>query len=253
MIKSQVIEMMTIPFTVSLAASNEDVLNETFALIMKPIRQRLAQVEQNYSAFRADSLVCRFQNGEDQLLIENPEFQHIYAATKEAQLQTEGYFDPMFNGKYDPTGYVKGWAIEMIFKAYLRPLLVDPRIDGVCLNGGGDLQVASRSDRDFTWHIGIENPQDLQNLVGAYAITNGAVASSGISKRGHHIKVYGEADLLQASIIDQNLIVADVWATAGIAAGWDHFKELIKAHQLSGMAVTKSKIIEFDCGVMTNA
>ena len=131
MIKSQVIKMMTIPFTISIAASTDDVLNETFALIMKPIRQRLAQVEQNYSAFRADSLVTRFQNGEDQLLIENSEFQQIYAATKEAQLQTEGYFDPMFSGKFDPTGYVKGWAITRIFNESLRPLLADPRIDGV--------------------------------------------------------------------------------------------------------------------------
>lgn len=253
MIKSQVIKMMTIPFTVSIAASTDDVLNETFALIMKPIRQRLAQVEQNYSDFRADSLVTRFQNGEDQLLIENSEFQQIYAATKEAQLQTEGYFDPMFSGKFDPTGYVKGWAITRIFNESLRPLLADPRIDGVCLNGGGDLQVASRSDRDFTWHIGIENPQDLQKFIGAYAIANGAVASSGVSKRGHHIKVFGEADLLQVSIIDPDLVMADVWATAGIAAGWDRFKELIKDHRLSGMAVTKSKIIEFDRGVMTNA
>lgn len=252
-IKSKVIAMMTIPFTVSLAATDEVVIIEAFEIVINPIRQRLAQIEKAYSAFRDDSLVRRYQNGDDQVLIANLEFQQIFAATTEAQRQTAGYFDPRFNGQYDPTGYVKGWAIETIFKNYLVPLLDDPRITAVCLNGGGDLQVASRSDRDFSWQIGVEDPQNLQVLIGAYALANGAMATSGTSKRGQHIKVAGAQDLLQVTIIDRDLTQADIWATAGIAAGWDNFQPLIKQHCLSGMAVTKSQVIEFDRGVMTDA
>lgn len=99
----------------------------------------------------------------------------------------------------------------------------------------------------------MEDPQNLQVLVGAYALANGAMATSGTSKRGQHIKVAGAQDLLQVTIIDRDLTQADIWATAGIAAGWDNFKPLIKQHRLSGMAVTKSQVIEFDRGVMNDA
>ncbi|GAF41302.1 thiamin biosynthesis lipoprotein ApbE [Agrilactobacillus composti DSM 18527 = JCM 14202] len=186
-------------------------------------------------------------------MVTEPEFQQLYAATQQAQKVTGSFFDPFFDGAYNPTGYVKGWAIAQIFKQYLQPLLADPQVMAVGVNGGGDLQLASKDPAQFTWHVGVEQPADLQQLLASYALANGAMATSSTSKRGQHIQRGTDADLTQVTVIAAEITTADVWATALMAAPFADVKALILQHQLSGVLVYHGQRYDFDKGVLANA
>ena len=151
-----------------------------------------------------------------------------------AQGITEGYFDPHFDGKFNPTGLVKGWAIEKIFDKELLPLLNQPEIVGVSLNGGGDIKTAVTNQNGFVWNVGIENPTNSNSIIGQYALTNNGIATSGISKRSEHIK-RNPSSLKQATVISDSLTEADVWATAIMAAGTQQGFDLIRKNELSGV------------------
>lgn len=250
-IKANVVEAMTVPFTISVAATDEGLAYEYLGSVTPLIEADLKRVDARFSPFKDDSLVSRFQRGEDSLLALDREFQQVYGAVSVAKDQTEGLFNPYYGGKYDPTGYVKGWSIQTAFEKHLTPLLEDSRVVGVCLNGGGDMQFASQ--HDFTWNIGIEDPRDLQSYLAAYQLTNGAVATSGYSKRGHHIQAVKEDDLLQVTVVDDQLSFADVWATAGMAAGQAEFDALIAKYRLSGLYLTQTgQLVVFNRGAINN-
>lgn len=232
-IKSETFEKMAIPFTVSIAAEDTFLACRHLQKVVPQLKKELSRIENDYSPFIETSLVSRYQKGEKTVLFDNDEFQEIFAATIMAKDLTVGAFNPYFSDQYDPTGYTKGWAIEKVFGQVLHPLLGDKEISGVCLNGGGDLQFESQNH--FFWNIGIENPLSLQEIISSYHLENGAVATSGRSKRGRHIKIMGKADLEQVTIYSNSLAYSDIWATAGMAAGGTLFNRLISKFKLTGI------------------
>ncbi len=84
--------------------------------------------------------------------------------------------------RFDPSGVVKGWALERA-TAHLR-LLDDTDF---CLSGCGDL-VALVTDPDRPeWQVGIENPAAPDTLLARVQMREGAVATSSPAHRGTHI------------------------------------------------------------------
>lgn len=237
------LQEMTIPFTISLAVTDRAAGAPLLTQAAEQVSTALARINRLYSPFRETSLVRRFQAGDQGLLLTEPEFQEIYAATLAAAHYTQGDFDPFFNGAFDPTGYVKGWAVEQITTAFLTPLLANPRVIAVSLNGGGDLQAATRPDSAFTWHIGIEDPANPQRIIAAYELANGAVATSAENKRGHHIHHTGPGDLAQVTVLADHLADADVWATAGMAGGEARWQTHLAANQLTGLYITADRVL----------
>ena len=49
--------------------------------------------------------------------------------------ETRGYFSSMYAGRLDPSGLVKGWAVQRA-----SDLLVAAGSRRHCVNGGGDMQ-----------------------------------------------------------------------------------------------------------------
>ncbi len=252
-VKAQVLAAMNLPFTISIASIDPQVSQQYLTTSTPLIQGLLQRIEQTYSPFIKTSQVSRYRQGETAILISEPEFQQLYGATQQAQEITDGFFDPFFDGAYNPTGYVKGWAIAQIFNQYLKPLLADPQVIAVGVNGGGDLQLASKDPAQFTWQLGVEQPADLQQLLARYALANGAMATSGTSKRGQHIQRPANADLTQVTVIAAEITTADVWATALMAAPFADAKCLILQHQLSGVLVYHGQRYHFDKGVLADA
>lgn len=251
---NQVINQMNIPFTVKLATKNPDpVVYQQLNVVADQINQCLHQIDLDFSPFRPDSLVSRFQRGDQQPLLESTDFQSIYAQTILAEQMTDSIFTPYFDGQYDPTGLVKGWAVETTFDKIMKPLLQDPRIEGVSLNGGGDIKFATKANTDFRWGIGIEDPNDLQKIVATYHLQNGAIATSGDSKRGEHIVRKYQNDIKQVTVLSNSLVDADIWATVGIAAGEPEFTELVKKYSLTGTLIDENhKFLNFSEGMIAN-
>ncbi|HEL9629179.1 TPA: FAD:protein FMN transferase [Streptococcus suis] len=232
---------MTLPFTISLAVTQASQLEDELESLSLEILAELERLEEKFSAFRPSSLVCRFQDGDRSVLLDQ-EFQEVFALAEMAHQETEGAFDPYYRGMYDPTGLVKGWVIEKIFQNKLHPYLQHPDVEAVCLNGGGDMQFATKEASSFVWKIGIENPENLQEIIAVFTAKNGAIATSGYSKRGQHIQA--KNDLQQITFMDNSLTMADVWATAGLSIPENALNEAIARQQLSGLYI-KSQQLQF--------
>ena len=186
-----------------------------------------------FSIWKPDSPVSRIRDGRDRLTDAHPRIRHVAALCELAGYRTGGAFsawlpDPVGTPRFDPTGAVKGWAVEQAFtglRERLRPLGAHDTL--VC--AGGDLVVAcSRTDTP-DWVVAIEDPRDRSRTLRALHLRSGAVATSGTGARGKHIvdPESGEAatGLLSATIIGPELTWADVYATAAfvrgpLAVGW---------------------------------
>lgn len=248
---SRVIQSMTLPFTITLASSDSDYANTLIEKVVPSIQTELDRIEADYSTFKSDSLVSRFNQGDSSILLNNSQFYEIYSFLERAKLETDGYFDAYYAGYYDPTGYVKGWAIEHVFTLFLKPLLGHEQIVGVCLNGGGDMQFASQLYSDHLWTIGIEHPLNLQKIVAIYKLSDGAIATSGFSKRGHHT-TQEDQTVLQTTIFSEHLGTADIWATVGLASNKKTFTSLITQQQLTGLIIYPEIVTIFSRGEMIN-
>lgn len=119
-------------------------------------------------------------------------------------------------GGYDPTGIVKGWAVEKAADM----LRVVPRIS-FCLNAGGDMVIGTGRDMAHlapAWRIGIESPSLPGTVAAVRSLATGGVATSGAAARGGHIRDPATGAALDregsATVVGPSLTWADVWATA---------------------------------------
>ncbi len=236
---TNVINKMNVPFTIRIAVKKQTAeVKNIFNKIIQDTKLWLETIDTEFSPFKSDSLVTKFRNGNKEIILQSDRFGEVYSLSSLAKDETEGFFNPFFDGGYNPTGLVKGWAIEKIFNQKLLLLLRQAEIVGVSLNGGGDIQTAVDPKSDFQWFVGIENPQKAETIIGQYALKNSGIATSGLSKRGEHIKRVNSS-IQQVTVVADSLTEADVWATAGMAAGTDKFLQLIAKNQLSGILVDK--------------
>ena len=92
---------------------------------------------------------------------------------------TGGGFHPYDRqGRFDPTGYVKGWAVERAVG-----ILTDAGITDAFFGVGGDIQMVGRADTGRPWRVAVTDPADERRIVAVVeAPADGrpfAVATSG--------------------------------------------------------------------------
>lgn len=244
----QTVQAMTMPFTVSLAVTDKEAGQELLSQLAPSILADLQAIEVKFSTFKEDSLVSRYRLGDEAVMLD-PQFQEIYVRSLAAREETGGAFAPFYDGNYNPTGLVKGWAIEQVFVQHLKPVLALSYVEAVGLNGAGDMQLATVPSSDFSWKVGIERADNPQELVTRLQLKDGAVASSGYSKKGRHVT--GELSTLeQVTIVANSLTQADIWATALLALPEEIAVTRIIKQKLSGLYQTADKTIYFQHGVI---
>jgi FAD:protein FMN transferase len=86
------------------------------------------------------------------------------------------------DGKMDPSGIVKGWAIgkaaEMISAAGAENFFVE---------AGGDIQARGRSSDGSIWRVGIRSPFESKDIIKVLELSDAGIATSGAYVRGAHI------------------------------------------------------------------
>ena len=125
---------------------------------------------------------------------------------------------------------------------YIKPLIDNNIIEAGAINGAGDMQVGTSLDSDFSWEIGIENPEDREKIIARYSIKNGAVATSGINKKGQHIKSENDIEHIQVTVIGRYLSDVDVMATVCIVSNKKVWSEFVENNKLTGILLTKEGI-----------
>ena len=185
----------------------------------------LRRADRVFSMYDSASDVQRIARGELRMADADPWVAEVEAACDGAEFETRGLFSAYLGGVFDPTGYVKGWATERAAREHLLPLLKVPGLQAVGLDVGGDLQVFTAEESDWTWIIGIVDPADRTQVIATVPVRNGAVATSGTAERGAHIvdprTGAAATGIRSATVIAESLTRADVWATAIVAAGAD--------------------------------
>ena len=193
-------------------------------------------VDATFSPYLSGSEVSRLARGEISVTDCAPEVAEVLAACESVTEASDGYFSARYADRLDPSGYVKGWAIERA-----AAMLAAVGSDSHCVNGGGDVQcVGPRSAAAMAavnepvgetidpppgepWRIGIADPARPGSLIRVVTGYGFAVATSGIAERGPHIidpHTGRPADeFLSVTVVGPSLALADAYATAAVAMG----------------------------------
>jgi thiamine biosynthesis lipoprotein len=175
-----------------------------------------------FSTYREDSQLSRLARGELTAGECDPEVGEVLELAAEAERASDGWFSTTYEGRLDPTGIVKGWAVERAART-----LAAAGATGVSVNGGGDVQLLGVPGAGRPWRVGIADPLrpgGLAAVITAAGTTELAVATSGTAERGAHIVDPrtgrpAVTDLLAVTVVAPRLTWADCWATAAFAMG----------------------------------
>jgi thiamine biosynthesis lipoprotein len=199
----------------------------------------LRDIDRVFSTYREDSDIRLIERGELALLDADPRVADVEAACRAAAVETHGLFSATWQGSFDPTGYVKGWSVENAARRHLAPLLEHEAAVGI--NAGGDLQLFTASDSDWRWNVGIADPRRPGQVIATLEVRNGAVATSGPAERGSHIidpRTGGPArGVMSATVVDDGLERADLWATTAVVAGFDERSWVARSGTRTGIVV----------------
>jgi len=187
----------------------------------------LREVDEVFSTWKAGSQVSRLARGELDLADCALQVRDVVRLCAQARRLTDGWFDadaaPDGAGgrRFDPTGLVKGWAVQRTCAALAEAL---PE-HGVLVNAGGDIAAWCAQQDAEPWRLGIEDPSDRTRILATVELRSGGLATSGTAARGAHIyrpATGSPADgLASVSVIGPSLMWADVYATAAFARGAD--------------------------------
>jgi thiamine biosynthesis lipoprotein len=178
----------------------------------------LHEVDARFSTYRDDSEVCRLRRGEITAADCSPGLRHVLSACTDLWRDTDGYFDAYALGPLDPSGYVKGWSVEVASERLLAAGCANHYI-----NAGGDIRTRGHQAGGAPWKVGIRHPAKADKLAWVLALTDGAVATSGTYERGGHVinprTGMPSKGLRSVTVVGPTLALADAYATAALAMG----------------------------------
>jgi len=219
-------EVMGTAFTVDAVFSDrseEDGLHDVVTAC-----QMLHEVDRVFSTWRSDTPVSRLRRGE--LTEEDlpPEVVSVLASCTHAHELSGGWFDPWAApGGVDPTGYVKGWAGQLVLDA-----LRSEGAAAALVNAAGDVAGFGGPEPGRPWLLGLTDPFAPTELLGAVPVADNALAVSGTYERGEHIYGQGgapaDAGVVSAAVLGPDLGLADALATALVAGGQEALDHLVE-------------------------
>ena len=193
---------------------------------MEKVIEFCRDVDRDFSTYKIDSWVSRVRRGE--IAIDDcPEnIREVWEFCGQAKYLSDGAFDPwaVVDG-FDPSGLVKGWAADIC-----ADMLVAAGAQHVQVNAAGDLALRGgwfdpTDSQVKPWKIGVVNPDNRQEVLKIFEITDGAIATSGTYERGAHINDPFTGMIAigakSATIVGDKGWLCDALATAVMVAGTD--------------------------------
>ena len=184
---------------------------------------QLHDIDARFSPYKPDSEISRLMRGELREDEASLDVRHVLAACDHLAIVTGGAFDARRHrpdGRLDPSGFVKGWAIEE------AAWLIDSAGGrNYWINAGGDIVARGMAAPGRPWRVGIRHPDRPDRVAAVLAVTDRAVATSGAYERGEHIKDgrtgIAPAGLRSVTVVGPGLAFTDAYATALYAMGLD--------------------------------
>ncbi len=219
----------------------------TVAQAIEAVFDSFRAVDERFSPYRADSETSRIDRGDLAEAEASPQMREVLALSEQTRRETDGYFSVRFNGRFDPSGLVKGWAIERAAR-----LLDDDGFISFCVEAGGDMEVRGANDEGVPWVIGIRSPFEPSKLIRRLRLTNRGIATSGTYIRGEHIwnpRTREPAnEIASLTVIGPDVFEADRFATAAFAMGREGIAFLASRPGCEGYMVEKSGVATMTLG-----
>ncbi|THG30018.1 FAD:protein FMN transferase [Naasia lichenicola] len=201
------------------------------------LRAIFRATQARYSLFDVDSELSLIARGALDLTDSSDAMRETYLRALEWRTATAGLFSPHRpDGILDLNGIVKADAIEQA-GAHLDAV----GCDRWTINVGGDILVRGADD---PWVIGIADPTDAQGLISSVSLRppRRAVATSGSAQRGDHIWLGGDpgpARFVQVTVVADDIVTADVLATAIVAGGREALDDIADRWPIDVLAVDR--------------
>lgn len=226
------------------------------------------RVDELFSTWRDDSEITRLDHGLLRLADVSADVHEVLELADWMRAETWGAFeinvasDPRVVwregfGPIDPSGIVKGWALDRATE-----VLHDAGAVNFAINAGGDVLVAGEHEPGEPWLVGIQHPLERNAVADVVLVTDAGVATSGRFERGDHVidpRTGSPATkLVAATVVHPELAVADAYATALVALGPDSDRWLFERPDVAAMTidadgiVTRSVAFDRQCAVPTS-
>ncbi|HUD45002.1 MAG TPA: FAD:protein FMN transferase [Patescibacteria group bacterium] len=237
----------------------------------KKVYEYFTYIDNKFSTYKKNSEISQINERRIKKSEYSPDMRNIFALSQKTKEETDGYFDILHNGKYDPSGLVKGWAIWNA-----AALLKKMRINNFYIDAGGDIQVAGKNKENKLWKVGIRNPFNRFENVKIVYLDNLGIATSGTAVRGNHIynpkkeECHPRHDrgsfrkdsrfrgndreggndnaIVSLTVIGLNVYEADRFATAAFAMGQTGIKFIEKLEGFEGYLIDKNGIATYTSG-----
>lgn len=207
--ETRMIMGMPVTLMVHDRALSDEQIKKVFAIF--------TDIDKKYSPYKESSEVSRLAKIPPLKRHYSHELAGILKLAEETKRSTKGYFDVEHNSVFDPSGIVKGWAIQKAADTLSR------WTHDFYIEAGGDIQVSGTNEEGSPWHIGVRNPFERSEHVVTVRLEDAAIATSGTAIRGAHI--YDPINnskltsVVSISVIAPRIVDADRMATAAFAMG----------------------------------
>ena len=211
--------------------------------------QYFHDVDARFSPYKPDSELSAMNRGEIAPEAMSPHMQEVLSLALLTRHETKGYFDIRRpDGRIDPSGLVKGWAVRNAAR-----LIETGGLQNYCIEAGGDLQCRGYNERGQRWRVGIRNPFEETQIVKVLTPGDCGVATSGTYVRGHHIYDPHTAkaasdDIASITVIGPDVYEADRFATAAFAMGPDGIAFIESVPGLEGYAIDRDGVATMSSG-----
>lgn len=209
----------------------------------------LHEADRIFSLYKPESPLSRLARGEASVRELPPVVDEIWNECDAWQKATDGWFNAMTpQNTFDPSGVVKTWAAKRAAEYLVQAGIVD-----FTVNAGGDVWLSQDLTSETDWRIAISKPVSIAapdagvlTVIDLKDTGYRAMATSGSAERGNHIwdpKSPGKTaptELVQVSVVAEDVVTADVWATAAFAEGIRAVEHLNKIEGIEALFVSAS-------------
>jgi FAD:protein FMN transferase len=206
------------------------------------------EVDERFSTYKPESEVSRLGRGEITVDECHPDVAEVLERCEELRVLSNGAFNAWKarrDGRLDPSGVVKGWAVDRA-----AAILERAGARNFAINAGGDVLARGVPEPGRKWRVGIQHPRERDAVATVIEISDLAVATSGRYERGDHILDgrTGEvaSDLLSLTVVGPRMTQADAYATAAFAMGEPGIAWVISQPPYSVYGVTKDRRVRSD-------
>jgi FAD:protein FMN transferase len=229
-------DIMGMPIRIVIARDevDEGIFTEAFT--------RLEEIDERFSTYKETSEISRINRGEVLEGQWSADMKDVFALAEKTKKETDGFFDIRTpEGTIDPSGVVKGWAIQTVFGSLLTKGEVNILVDIA-----GDVATHGVNENGEDWAIGIKNPFNTEEIVKIVYPKGRGVATSGQYERGAHIynpisKEEASSTLESVTVVAPTILEADLLATATFAMGEQGLTYVQKISGVEVYAIRKDR------------